>query len=379
VTLKEVLRAVEAIDKLGHPIDKDRAKDAVLMLVVSVQIEVDNPQQVLKTINRIKDDQDRADALVELATIQAKRGDRKSALMLLQQAVPVAQGLIKIDQKAWALGNIARAQADAGDVPVAQKTFEQAQQALQGIEDDSDRVNAMQFMAIVQMAMGDKAAAQELLSQAIHASGTIANSSDKAGRLQSIALVQAKWGDRASAMATLREAFKAANVITESSSKVYSLQDLALAYIELGESDQAKNVLNQALNVAGEIQSKRDRSFVLFSNDIVRTYSQLGDLEGARRTIGMMEQGDSSTAYALLELIGAEATQGNLDSAQKWVGTLREMKRVGLASEGTQRIAAEQARHKGIQKALLWARSQRLPYERARALLGVAEGGEGQK
>jgi tetratricopeptide (TPR) repeat protein len=379
VTLKEVLRAVEAIDKLEHPIDKDSAKDAVLMLVVSVQVEVDNPQEVLKTINRVKDDQDRADALTELARIRTKHGDRKTARMLLQQAVPVAQGLKDVDQKAWVLGNIARAQAEADDMPAAQRTFEQARQSLQGIEDESDRVHAMQFMAIVQMAMGDKATAQKWLSQALNNAGTIKKSSDKVDRLQSIALDQAKWGDRASAMATLQNALNAANAITERSSKVYGLQKIAEAYLTLGENNQAREALNQALKVASEIPSPRDRSFVLFANEVIHLYSQLGDLEGARRTIGMMDLGDYSTGYALVELINVEATQGDLNSALKWVGTLREMNRVALASEGTQRIAAAKARHEGIQKALSWARSQRLPYERARAILGVAEGGEEQK
>jgi hypothetical protein len=179
-------------------------------------------------------------------------------------------------------------------------------------------------------------------------------------------------GDHASALATLQDALNVANGITDKPSKTNSLQRVASDYASLSEHSRAKEVIGQALAVAGQIKSVSSRSFAVF--EIAFVLNQLGDADGLHRAIGLMKMDDSSIPYVLSELVHVEAGQGDIDAALQTIETLQNMQKIVRASAGAQWIAAARVQRDGIPAALAWARGQSSPYDRARALLGVAEG-----
>ncbi|HXZ45640.1 MAG TPA: hypothetical protein VEH02_02800 [Pseudolabrys sp.] len=371
-TLKEMLLAAEAIDTLSGVVNKEGLKDSALSLTASIQSGVEGAQQVRNTIDGIKDDRERADAQINLASALVKGGDRNGASTLLRQVMQQAQDLRDADDRAWLLVQVAEVQVGAGDRIDALRMVAQLQDAIRVVEDNMDRSSLLLRMARVQTAMGDLDVAQDSFAGALRAAHAITSDSGRIEQFGYLAMSRDRAGDHTSVLAMLQDALNIANGITDPSSKSDNLQRIASNYASLGENSRAEEIVTQALNVAGQIESASSRSFAVF--EIAFVLSQLGDADGLHRAIGMLKVGDNSTPYVLSELVRAEAGQGDIDPAIQTNETLRNMQKIVQASAGVQWITAARVRRDGVPAALAWAKGRSSPYDRARALLGVAQG-----
>jgi tetratricopeptide (TPR) repeat protein len=160
-TLKQMFMTMGAIDHLDLITDKDEAKDTAMLIIASVQTEVEQPEQALDTVNKIKNDRDRAHALVNLARSRSKKGDRNGAAGLLQQALQTANEMNDSTESAWVLVEIARAQAEAGDPMSARATVAQAGEAIREVGEAKARAGLFQVVAQVETSIGDREAARE--------------------------------------------------------------------------------------------------------------------------------------------------------------------------------------------------------------------------
>jgi tetratricopeptide (TPR) repeat protein len=186
----------------------------------------------LETAAAIEDEVTKADALREIAKLQAKAGDQAAARSTCVQALGVMSKIEAHSLKVEALVEIAKAQAEIGDRPASAKTLEQALQAASATYNfgpeahntanarsespqHRQRRDALTEIAVVQARAGD-------IKSALKTAGTIkGNSSDFQGSaLQKIAEAQAEAGD-------VRGALEWANTQTSPAAKSRALLGVA--------------------------------------------------------------------------------------------------------------------------------------------------------
>jgi len=141
----------------------------------------------LETAKEIKDDEDRAGAMRDIAVAQTNAGLVDEARVTFAAALETAKEIEDDWHRARAMGAIAVAQTNAGLVDEARITFAAALETAKEIEDDENRAEAMRDIAVAQINAG-------LSEQAIREAETILT--DCNIHLPIIADVLAKSGDK---------------------------------------------------------------------------------------------------------------------------------------------------------------------------------------
>ena len=115
---------------------------------------------------------DVAQALINIATAQAKARERQVARKTFAVALKIAQGIDDASWRAWALEQIAAAQAEAGEQQAANRTFTAAFDAAQDLDTPYDRLTTSASTLSSQAKTGNVHDAIEAFKKTFKARGT---------------------------------------------------------------------------------------------------------------------------------------------------------------------------------------------------------------
>jgi RNA polymerase sigma factor (sigma-70 family) len=360
---KGALRAVDLLRDAGQ-------KNHLLFLIAGEQAAAGAIAEALKTAEAMTDDQ-KDGALEAVACAYAGKGDVKAALQLAEQLKhqPLA--------RAGALEEIARAQAKAGDKTGAAASLQEALRLDEAtLAGEDARSSARARIAITRAQTGDFAGALET------AAG-LQVEEDKSQALQGIAVQQVKAMD-------LKSALKTIDGINNEQRKAHALMAVAETQADAGNRDAAQETLRAAQRVGDSLRDDAQKEACRW--DLARTAIKAGDVKPALALVQAHPKSEER-AWALLDVAEAQAASGDRVAAagtlkQAWeaAGTLkgegdnpmgvRTLAPRWLLMKGhlLRRLAAGlvQAGEQG--DALTRAGKEELPFLKALALMGAAEG-----
>jgi hypothetical protein len=281
-------------------------------------------------VEKLDQGRDKAELLVTLATVHAKRGERKQALQLLERAVPIATRLksswdrepVGLDAVAlqaklgdvagalrsvkalqldvFGLGRVAQSQAEAGDLAGAWATCDQCDLV-------AAKTIAVYPVLGVLVEGGRFDAALRLIDQVDKLPEQ--NDDDKRAycnkcRLE-VASAQARRGQ-------LKEALQTAERTGDDLAKAETLREIATIRLSSGDLIGAKEAVHRALPIF-----KRHREFdsELFE-ELVTAQAEMGDIPGALETTAKFFKGQAR-GYLLLRISIAQAKAGDRNAATR--------------------------------------------------------------
>jgi len=165
-------------------------------------------------------------ALLEIATAQAKQGDRAASQATFNKALEAVRAEVDSREslKSETLATIALAQASAGDV-------KEAAQTAAALDDDRQKALVLREIAVAHAELGDHAAARAAFQQAIRLASTRWPSA-----LKEITAAQAKAGDVKSAGETL-------SILSSPLQKSYALLGIAEGMLAKAEQQQGRKAV----------------------------------------------------------------------------------------------------------------------------------------
>ncbi len=263
----DALRAIaESYAKLG-----DKEKASALLA------------EAVKTAGLISDDPYRTSALQAIAKSIAKLGEKEKAGALLAEVVKTAR-LIRYDlAKIGVLRAIAESYAKLGEKEKASGLLAETFPTVGLERDDSYKADTLREVVESCAKLGDKEKASGLLAEAVKTAGLIRDDRYKADALSAIAESYAKLGEKEKASGLLAEAVKTARLISDDSTKVDALRAIAESHAKLGEKEQAGGLLAEVVKTAGLIGYDYDQASALRA--IAESIAKLGDKEKASRLL----------------------------------------------------------------------------------------------
>jgi hypothetical protein len=340
---------------------------------------------------RVKEPDDKAPALLEIAAMQAEIGDFAGAKATTAeipdknsngshdlsyrgaayQAIAIAQvraGNVSdakktaalLDDDPWhtlVLCAIAGAQAQAGDVPAARRTIEEAKTRIDKIDDY--RAEAYDALARAQLKTGDLMAAKDSAKLAYHASeppvmsevaaaqagaGHVADALATAAELGSgydatcafcaIAVAQAETGHPADALQTLRNHKAILDTLQHRRVWLVTYRAVISAQVKAGDFAGAKETAERAHDRNPWLMLREQLYLV-----VVAAQLKAGDVAAAKITAEQIAAGEYKAA-AYCEVVAAQAKTGNIEQAKATA------ERIGYANdwsaEASRLIAAAQ-------------------------------------
>lgn len=273
----------------------------------------------LKTVQRIANSLERVRGLSDIATAQAETGDGQAARQTLTAALGIAQSVTYAGSRANALKYIAVAQAEAGDAQAARQTFTAALKTAQSATDATDadfRVKVLRDIATAQAQAGHRQAARQTLTAALKIGQSITHAPSRELVLDDLATAQVKLGDIPSALKTMQG-------ITDAGSRLGILRRIATAQVETGDGQAARHTLTAALETAQSITHALSRGLAL--SGIATAYVKAGDIPSALKIAQGITVADYRAA-PLKDIAIAQAEAGNFKSAMKTAMNIEAMK-----------------------------------------------------
>jgi RNA polymerase sigma factor (sigma-70 family) len=360
---KGALRAAELVPYA-------RQKNHLLFLIASKQAEAGAIADALKTAEAMTDDQ-KDSALEAIACAHARKGDLKAALQIADQLKhqPLS--------RAGALEEIALAQAKAGDRAAAAASLQEALRLDETtLAEEDARSRARARIAIARAQIGDVAGALETAA-------ALRVEDDKVQALQGIAVEQVKAGD-------LKSARKTIEGIKDPEQKVHAGMALAEVQADAGNRDAARESLLAAQRVADALRDDAQKEACRW--DLARAAIKLGDVKPALAQVQAHPKNEAC-AWVLFDVAEAQAAAGDRVAAastlkQAWeaTGNLKEgddnpegvqtLAPRGLLMKGhlLSLIAAKLVQAGAEGEALTRAGKEEVPFLKALALMGAAEG-----
>jgi RNA polymerase sigma factor (sigma-70 family) len=306
----------------------------------------------------VMDEARKAFALMNIATAQAKTGDRDAATRTFARATAVAKAITHTDaskgevQKGWTLMFIAQAQAEAGQIEDALATA--------GIIDTAG-VNCKEW------ALGAIAAAQTKARDVKGALKTIESIPDSG---KSLALKQV--AEHLAAAGEGEQALKVVEGIQDESDRVEALTKIAAAQCLAGDGDRAKKVIALARRIADGIEdgnSDLNTSRKAWALTLVALAQiESGDEKGGLKLADDFK-GSRRREMILADVAIRRARAGKVKEASQAVDDIRD----GIQkAEVLRAIAAAQARTGDFQEARKTIDAIGSISEKAEALLDVA-------
>lgn len=373
-TLQAARQAIEAVQE---NFEKSFAEYFVLSARAQMKARAGDIKGALQAAAELKNDYQRAEALRNVATAQAKAGDKAGVASTFRLALQAALAVQDKFDKASAIQFIAGAQAQAGD---AQGAF----QTLATLKDEGEKESGLREIGTAQAQAGD-------VQGAIQTAATIQNVVWKGVILQHIAAAQARAGNVREALRTaatiqwdpskvkaLREivegqaeagdvkgALQTVATIQDKSEESIALGAIALAQAKAGDKAAAARTFEQARQTAGSVESEIPRAFALGA--VAEAQARAGDMSGSRQTAAAVPAGHREPHLEKLVKIQAEA--GDVKSALETAATMQnDLNR----AQALAAVATAQAKAGKATEALAWAAKQSSPFVKANALLGVA-------
>jgi len=350
-------------------------------LVEAERISIIRRQRVKKTIDAaenkilfcaiivartIKDTNDKAKALFDIAGEYAKAGQKKKADQVLSQALKVARTIKNADDKAETLVEIAGEYAKVGQKEKTGQLLSQAFETAKTSESTYSKDEALAKIAGKYAAVGQFTQALETaetietfyktlalvdiageyakggqFSQALKVAGTIEATDDKAKALFNIAGEYAEAGQ-------LSQALEVARTIMNAKLKAISLSNIAGRYT-VEHKKTTVHLLSKALKVAKTINDGDDRAKAKALVEIAGEYAKAGQKKKAvtlltqsfemAKTIG----DDYSRSSVLADIAGKYAAVGQFTQALGTVKTIGGKYWKGWKARALYNIAREYA------------------------------------
>jgi RNA polymerase sigma factor (sigma-70 family) len=307
------------------------------------------PQEVLAQAvglaDDVMDEPRKAFALMNIATAQARTGDRDAATRTFARATAAAKAITHVDaskgevQKAMTLMFIAQAQAEAGQIEdalatagaiensgghhdkewalaaiaAAQTKARDVKGALKTVETLSDRDKSL---ALKQVAEHLAAAGQ--VEQALKLVEGIQDESDRVEALTKIAAAQGRAGDRDGAKKVIALARRIADGIEDGNSdpntspKAWALMLVALSQIESGDE-------KGGLKLADDFKGARRRDMILA--DVAIRRARAGKVKEASQAVDDIRDGIQK-AEVLKAIAASQARTGDFKEARKTIDAI---------------------------------------------------------
>jgi hypothetical protein len=336
-------------------------------------------KEAVKAATEIADADERADTLVGIVLVQARAGDIAGAKRIAEEVgVP--------SKKNFAYGHIATALAQAGDMDGA-KTMLQlvtdepgksnvygsivegearkgnlsaAKAAAVNVSDGFYKAHAIEQIALAEARAADFDGAKTLIASITGADDVTV------GAYVNLAEIQAKAGKSAAGRQTMALALKAYKKVPDYMAPVV-LAVIVGGEMKVGDLAAVKQLENSVTDPSGKMM-------IILA--IARTQIEMGDISGAKATAARLTNTDDKIDIDD-RLAAAAVTRGDLVEARELV--TRASNLVGtiepppLRSIFIQEIGTLQAKVSDPATAAAWARSQKDPEVRAKALVGIVE------
>jgi hypothetical protein len=289
--LEQAEQTAKAINDIIDPEKTISALQSSIAAVAAKRGDYAKAEQVAKDITTLDF---KASALLFIAAVTAKQGDKTRASFLLGQAEQVAKAISHPDDKASALQAIAVAAARRGD-------YAKAEQVVIDFSEPYYKANALRLIAEAAAKQGDKTRASLLLEQAEQTAKAISEPDKKEQVFHFIAEAAAKQGDYA-------KAEQIAKAISEPLYKVRALRLIAEAAAKQGDKTRASLLLEQAEQTAKENGNPYGRASDLYF--IAEAAAKQGDYAKAEQ----VAKDITALAYkarALYFIAEAAAKQGD--------------------------------------------------------------------
>lgn len=347
-------------------IEENKGKGFVLKKIALAQMEV-NPSDGEKTLNNsmevLKLSGEEEFIIDDIAVAYAIADNPKKAFQ-------IADSIRDDNTKANTLRKIMEALGKEEAPRQTDSYFNQAIQIAKGISDARTRGRAFQYLARLQLVFSDKMGALKTASLFNKESGDFSNLD-----MEYIAEIQKEAGDSEAAKRTIQQAIRSMN----KSGRFYEISSIVRAQIEIGDLEGALKLVEQKGSSEG---------WALI--EIAAAQAKAGDVEGAFQTIRPIQE-LSSRAEALGRIAEEQAHTGNgpaielslkqafllaqvIDDSMRTTSSGRVLSYQGTSGFILENVTRKQAKEGDVSAALGVSNSLTLPYLKARAFLGTAEG-----
>jgi len=346
---------------------------------------------------------------------QAAIGDRKGGEESMRRAIKAAASLPQEEyagQKGWVVSLIGRAAAESGLKSVSQEAFQEALRLAHHVEQPDARAKVMAKVAVSQLQSGDRVGGQRTLEDAIAFAQNLADHKERRSAWAVIVKQQIEASDREGAAATLEQMRRRAETLPDAKEREADIKGMKWWDAKLLLPQLA---LEQAYAIQGDDEKQAEAlasaAYILVnSNESVATPEILQRMSQAAATLlaRPLPADRQKAEQYLSSLARVQAVADGAAQALQTVGRIKDSSRqdkryVGLASlliqkrdvagakqmvtllkeealpwDGTattlREIANVQAQSGDVLGALDWARQQKNPYAKAKAILGVGLG-----
>jgi tetratricopeptide (TPR) repeat protein len=344
--------------QLADAAENDRGKREILRNIAYCQSYQGDLKGALATANALPE-MDRWNALSTICQERVSAGDLESAEKVAALINPPRVNLT-IKQI------MARAYAKAGRRADARKALQEASEIIDSLSKSDEQTKNLYLLDNIQY----EAAAGEV-GAALATVASLKLPPDDARRkdaLREIAQAQAKAGDFAGALKTCEE-------LPADAVKARALAGVAYAQAEAGDSVGAGESRAKALSVLRALPPSlaADKPFAT----LARVQGRLGNLPGALAALSAIPQDHIERSWALMAIaklqVKANQKAGAIGTYQQAAVTASALadnrSRAGMVALALRAWAeADEA------SAVAWAKQQNVPYIKAHALVGAAEG-----
>ncbi len=273
----------------GDPILMDLRKSRAFQGIAKIQTDNDDFEGAKKTTELIVSEDNKSQALINIAEAQIKAGDIAGAKITLAASVKAAQLIEKywVTYKINTLNDIAIVQLRTMDTSGARSTLLMAQKEAD-LTEPSTSTYYMKYIATGLLLAGDTLTARNILTTAQKNAESDEKMFMRFNILYDIAVLQSKAGDMSGFKKTLTSALKAAVDATDQS-------HIAIAQAETGD-------ISGAIETTKKIQTKdKTQEYIGWIVLVGKAKIQLksGDIEGTLKTLALalkvgdiMEEGD---------------------------------------------------------------------------------------
>jgi len=191
--------------------------------------------------------EDRAHALISLATLARRQGDYDSAIASYEEGLGIYRSLDDRSGIATALNNLGVVAQDQGDYDKARQLLTEAQQYFASIDDRPRNASALNNLGLVARRQGDLAGAVRLYEQRLALWTELGDQLRRALCFNNLGVVAYYLGDNETAESRYREALAVYRQLEDRSGAALTLNNLAEVLRDRGDYPQAVTIWQESL------------------------------------------------------------------------------------------------------------------------------------
>ena len=301
--------------------DEGYGRDWAFHEIALVQAHFGAIRDALTSADWIDDGDLLVQTLLEIAEIQAKAGDQRSAQQFVSKALDAVRSLEDAYNRSSGFRSIAKFLADAGDVRSAASAISKAMDAARNVEKPWYRSLSFAWAVELLSDIGDISGVEMSLSNARSSADKITDSYWKSGAYSTIATYRVRLGDTEAADKTF---FTALSIAEEIKDEFY--RDAAIMEIvtDMSENEQ----FQQALTTAERIRKMKRRA-ITFS-EIAVAQAETGNLRKARNSLSKAQriaagnEGVDDWNDTFRSIARAQAAIGNFSNAVRTANEIED-------------------------------------------------------